>query len=243
MVVAKNNHEQYTWCNNIKIQSIPATVANEHLEDKVTDIFRRLKINNDPSNIGNCHTLSTWTTKNTKVQFVNCKYCKKALEARFDLQKINNTELYFNNSSVLYFSENLTPYNQYLASKCRELKRANLVPGAQKDWLKLEGLLIHSISRSIPWKGQTKCKIKNLRVSSWNLFYDITNPWNVSKSVLTNSFTRFESIMVELAVSITNQSANRNFSLILNSYNVLCNHTSSHVFLPQNTCKLSKFII
>ena len=70
----------------------------------------------------------------------------------------------------------------------------------------------------------------------------ITNPWNVSKRVLTDSFTYFESIMAELAVSITNQLANRNFSLILNSYNVSCNHTSSHVFLPQNTCKLSKFI-
>ena len=53
--------------------------------------------------------------KNTIVRFVNCKFCKKALESKFDLRKINNPELPFDTSFVLYFNENLTPYNQYLA--------------------------------------------------------------------------------------------------------------------------------
>ena len=38
--IAKNNHDQYTQCNNIEIQGIPATVKDEHLENKVIDIFR-----------------------------------------------------------------------------------------------------------------------------------------------------------------------------------------------------------
>ena len=58
---------------------------------------------------------------------LNCKFCKKALEAKFDFQKINNAQLHFDTSSVLFFSENLTPYNQYLAWKSRDLKRANLI--------------------------------------------------------------------------------------------------------------------
>ena len=33
MEKAKNNHEQYTRCNNIEIQGIPATVADDHLEN------------------------------------------------------------------------------------------------------------------------------------------------------------------------------------------------------------------
>ena len=38
--IAKHNHDQYTQCNNIEIQGIPATVKDEHLENKVIDIFR-----------------------------------------------------------------------------------------------------------------------------------------------------------------------------------------------------------
>ena len=40
MEIAKNKHDQYTQCNNIEIQGIPATVKDEHLENKVIDIFR-----------------------------------------------------------------------------------------------------------------------------------------------------------------------------------------------------------
>ena len=117
--IAKNNHDQYTRHNNIEIQGIPGTVKDEHLENKVIDI--------DASDIEDCHRLGNSTPKNTIVRFVNRKFCKKALEAKFDLRKINNAELHFDTSSVLYFSENLTPYNQYLAWKCRELKRAKLI--------------------------------------------------------------------------------------------------------------------
>ena len=65
--------------------------------------------------------------KNTIVCFVTHKFSKKTLEAKFDSQKVSNAELHFDIISVLHFSENLTPYNQYLAWKCRELKRANLI--------------------------------------------------------------------------------------------------------------------
>ena len=40
MEIAKNNHDQYKQCNSIEIQVIPATVKDEHLENKVIDIFR-----------------------------------------------------------------------------------------------------------------------------------------------------------------------------------------------------------
>ena len=86
-----------------------------------------MKINIDPSDIEDCHRLCNFTPKNTIVPFVNCKFCKKSTEVKFILRKINNAELHFDTSSVLYFSENLTPYNQYLALKCKELKRANSI--------------------------------------------------------------------------------------------------------------------
>ena len=71
--------------NNIEIQGIPATVADDHLENKVIDIFRSLKINIDLSDREDCHRLGNSTPKNTIVRFVNCKFCKKALGAKFDL--------------------------------------------------------------------------------------------------------------------------------------------------------------
>lgn len=48
-------------------------------------------------------------------------------------------------------------------------------------------------------------------------------------------FTHYESMIAELAVCTVKQSANRIFGLILNSYNVMPNHTLTHVFLSQNT--------
>ena len=57
MEITKNNHEQYTRCNNIEIQGIPATVADGYLENKVIDIFRCLKININPSDVEDCHRL------------------------------------------------------------------------------------------------------------------------------------------------------------------------------------------
>ena len=127
MKIAKNNHEQYTRRNNIEIQGIPATVADDHLENKVIDIFRCFKINSDSSDIEDWHRLGNSTPKNAIVGFVSRKFCKKALQAKFDLRKMTSAELHFDTSPVLHFSENLTPYNQHFAWKCRELTRANLI--------------------------------------------------------------------------------------------------------------------
>ena len=46
---------------------------------------------------------------------------------KLDLRKLDNFWLAFQPDVKLYLSENLTPYNQYLGWKCRELKRASLI--------------------------------------------------------------------------------------------------------------------
>ena len=79
MEITKNNHGQYTLRNKIEIQSIPATVSGDHLENRVIDIFRCLKINIDPSDIDDCHRLGNSTPKNTIVLFINHKFVKKHL--------------------------------------------------------------------------------------------------------------------------------------------------------------------
>ena len=64
--------------------------------------------------------------KNTIVRFANRKFCYKALDKKLNLRKVDRTKLGFQAGAVL-FSENLTHYNQCLAWKCRELKRASKI--------------------------------------------------------------------------------------------------------------------
>ena len=73
----KNNHDQYTRLNNIEIQVIPATVADDHLENKLIAIFRCLKINIDLSDIKDCQGLGNSAPKNIIVRLINRKFCKE----------------------------------------------------------------------------------------------------------------------------------------------------------------------
>ena len=117
--------DRYSRRNNIKVQGIPKTVKDEELESKVIDIFSALNISITTKDVEDCHHLGK-DGKNTIVGFVNRKPCYEALNTKMDLRKIGNS-LAFQPDVKLYVSENLTPYNQYLEWKCRELKRASLI--------------------------------------------------------------------------------------------------------------------
>ena len=51
-----------------------------------------------------------------------------------DLHKLDSRRLGFNPVKTLYFSENLTPTNQLLAWKGRELKRASMIQSTLSAW-------------------------------------------------------------------------------------------------------------
>ena len=59
--------------------------------------------------------------KQTIVRFVNRKFFYEILDKKLNLRKVDSTKLGFQAGAVFYFSENLTPYNQLLPWKCREL--------------------------------------------------------------------------------------------------------------------------
>ena len=62
------------------------------------------------------------------VRFVNRKNCKAILEKKLSLnRKLDNAKLGFQSDARIFVSENLTPYNQHLAWKCRELKQAGKI--------------------------------------------------------------------------------------------------------------------
>ena len=122
-----NRLDQYNRRNNIEIQGIPSNVADEAIEDKVVNVFKSLNIDIKKSDIEGCHRLGKANPKNTIVCFVNWKHAKEARVKKNDLKKIDNVNLNFQLNAVLLFSENLTPFNQCLAWKCRELKRAGKI--------------------------------------------------------------------------------------------------------------------
>ena len=105
---------------------IPSTAGDEVLEDKVIEIFECLNIPLAKSGIEGCHRLGKSTPKSTIVRFVNRKNCYAALSKKLDLQHINKVKLGFPEAN-LCFNENLTPYNQKLAWKCREIKCAGKI--------------------------------------------------------------------------------------------------------------------
>ena len=78
------------------------------------------------NDVEDCHRLGK-SSKNTIVCFVNRKHCNAILSKKFETSKIDKSKLGFESNVKLYVSENLTPYNQHLAWKCRELKRAGII--------------------------------------------------------------------------------------------------------------------
>ena len=58
---------------------------------------------------------------------MNRKHCYAILSKKFETSKIDRSKLEFESNVKLHVSENLTPYNQHLALKSRELKRAGVI--------------------------------------------------------------------------------------------------------------------
>ena len=70
--------------------------------------------------------------KTTIVRFVHRKNCKAVLEKKLSLnRKLDSEKLGFQSGARIFVSENLTPYNQHLAWKCRELKQAGKIHSCQ----------------------------------------------------------------------------------------------------------------
>ena len=97
-----NNLDQYNQRNNFEIQGIPSSVSDDALKDKVVDILHSLNINLSKHDIEDYHRLRKVDPKNTKFNKLN-------------LRKVDMTKLGFQAGAILYFSENLTHYNQRLA--------------------------------------------------------------------------------------------------------------------------------
>ena len=132
-----NKKDQYNRRNNIEIQGIPSDISDDSLENKVIEMLVEAHIVATKSDIEDCRRLGNGSTI---VRFVNRKFCNDILGKKFDLHKnIYKSKLSFANDTKIYVSENLNPYNQRLAWKCRELKRAKNIHKvwSMKDVIKI----------------------------------------------------------------------------------------------------------
>ena len=66
-------------------------------------------------------------SKTTIVRFANRRFCNLILDKKHKLKKIDNAKLCFQNNVKLFVSENLSPFNQWFAWKCRELRRTSKI--------------------------------------------------------------------------------------------------------------------
>ena len=124
--ISHNKLEQHTRRNNVEIQGIPPQIPDEKLEEKVIEVFGAMNIAITKNDVEDCHRLGK-SSENTIARFVNRKHCNAILSKKFETSKIDKSKLGFESNVKLYVSENLIPYNQHLAWKCRELKRAGVI--------------------------------------------------------------------------------------------------------------------
>ena len=85
--VSRHKLDQYTRRNNIKIQGIPATVSDDHLEHKMLNICKSMNLPVENSDIEGCHRIGKSDPKTTIVRFVNRKFCNLILDKKYELKK------------------------------------------------------------------------------------------------------------------------------------------------------------
>ena len=85
--ISRNKLGHCTRRNNIKIQGIPATVSDDHLEHKVLDICKSINLTVENSDIEGCHRIGKSDPKTTIVRFVNRKFCNLILDKKHEVKK------------------------------------------------------------------------------------------------------------------------------------------------------------
>ena len=127
-----NSVEQYGRRNNKEINGIPNSISDNNLESTVINVLSKAtNVHIRVDDIEECHRIgkSKGNSKETIARFINSKHCKCALINKKKL-KCFNSEIIWLSNVKLYFSENLTEYNNTLAFYCRKLKPAGLINGA-----------------------------------------------------------------------------------------------------------------
>ena len=94
--ISRNKLDQYTRRNNIEILGIPATVADNHLEDKVLDICKAMNLSVEKSDIKGYHRIGEGNPKAAIIRFAKRTFCNLILDKKnMDLRKLTTQNYFF----------------------------------------------------------------------------------------------------------------------------------------------------
>ena len=113
-----NANSQYSRRECLEISGIPPSVNNDHLEEKVIEIFSTINVTVDSDRIEACHRLKN---DRTIVKFSNRKDCIKVLKNRSLLKDVKKEDLGFSEDDAIFVNESLCPEYRFLFWKCRKL--------------------------------------------------------------------------------------------------------------------------
>ena len=135
---------EYSRRECLEIVSIPRSVDDNSLEEKVVQVFEKVGCNIDSSNIEVCHRI---TKRNGRVivKFSGRKDCQRLLSVKMNLQKLKMEDIGLTGDNKVFVNHSLCPYYRVLWSKSKVL------------------LNMGKINRLIVSSGTAKVKISEIR--------------------------------------------------------------------------------
>ena len=111
---------QYSRRECLEIVSIPRSVNDNSLEEKVIQVFEKVGCNIDSSNIEECHCI---TKRNDRVivKFSRQKDCQQVLSVKKNLQKLKMEDIGLTGDNKVFINHSLCPYYRVLWSKSNVL--------------------------------------------------------------------------------------------------------------------------
>ena len=109
---------QYSTRECIGIIGIPCEVKADDLEEKVVNIFEKLRCSIPPNQIEVCHRVSK-KSETVIVKFSHRKDCHQVLAVKKDLCKVKMEDVDLPGHNKLFINRNLCPYYKVLWSKSK----------------------------------------------------------------------------------------------------------------------------
>ena len=126
--------ERQTWSNSqysrrecLELSGIPETTENKDLEGTVLDIFEKLDVMVDPSDVEDCHWIKpSKGTRKVTVKLSRHKDANMICLLKKGLKGMNLSSLGIN--SVVYINDSLCTYYKMLWGQCRKLLLNKWIP-------------------------------------------------------------------------------------------------------------------
>ena len=122
MVALKRQYwgnNQYSRLECLEITGVPGSVSNDNLEETTINIFDKLDVAIDPSDIGDCHRLKSNGPNKIIIKFVGRKDAHLIRKNKNKFKGMNLCSIGINNPALI--NDSLCSYYKMLWRKCIKL--------------------------------------------------------------------------------------------------------------------------